>query len=304
MGAPGPVPSGAVAGMCGIQLQRASIHVLLITIHGCDAVGVLCGHVPDPPQVPALRVKWDPRDPPGAVVSPDTSGSDGTPGDVTPPAVASTKPLSDSQRELLACMFAAVKALFVAGALPLLPRCVELVECVRRGRTLHTTTIRNEHAYYCCVAQLLKLLQDGTPTVTADGGTNDSGDASSPTRRLPGLGRALTLPSPTAGGGGATAGAGAGGAKQHSLAPSWHRGVVCGEQRLLVPALVTGLKAWHIRSSSTFYPKRNYEAVRSAPYREARRWPCCSVKSTGERAYVLPWSGVGTRIWRRAFVWW
>ena len=207
------------------------------------------------------------------------------------------------------------RSLFVAGALPLLPRCVELVECVRRGRTLHTATIRNEHAYYCCVAQLLELLQDGTPTVTADGGTNDSGDASSPTRRLPGLGRALTLPSPTAGGGGATAGAGAGSGEQgprplyvfgdsHSLAPSWHRVVVCGEQRLLVPALVTGLKAWHIRPSSTFYPKRNYEAVRSAPYREARRWPCCSVKSTGERAYVLPWSGVGTRIWRRAFVWW
>ena len=50
----------------------------------------------------------------------------------------------------------------------------------------------------------------------------------------------------------------------HSLAPSWHRVVVCGEQRLLMPALVTGLKAWHIRPSSTFYPKRNYEAVRSA----------------------------------------
>ena len=30
-------------------------------------------------------------------------------------------------------------------------------ERVRAGRTLHTTTIRNEHAYYCCIAQLLEF---------------------------------------------------------------------------------------------------------------------------------------------------
>ena len=64
----------------------------------------------------------------------------------------------------------------------------------------------------------------------------------------------------------------------HSLAPSWHRVVVCGEQRLLMPALVTGLKAWHIRPSSTFYPKRNYEAVRSPVlYHEGRLSCRCSL---------------------------
>ncbi len=29
-----------------------------------------------------------------------------------------------------------------------------LTEPIRAGRELHTTTIRNEHAYYCCIAQL------------------------------------------------------------------------------------------------------------------------------------------------------
>jgi lysophospholipase L1-like esterase len=31
--------------------------------------------------------------------------------------------------------------------------------------------------------------------------------------------------------------------------------------RLLVPALVTGLKAWHLRDGSDFFPKANFESV-------------------------------------------
>ena len=40
----------------------------------------------------------------------------------------------------------------------MLPRLVYLIETVRKHYDLHLTTIRNEHAYYCCIAQLLETL--------------------------------------------------------------------------------------------------------------------------------------------------
>lgn len=37
-----------------------------------------------------------------------------------------------------------------------------------------------------------------------------------------------------------------------------------GAPRLLTPLLVTGLKAWHLRPASRFYPKRQFEATLAA----------------------------------------
>eukprot|EP01114_Cavostelium_apophysatum_P020245 TRINITY_DN673_c0_g1_i1.p1 TRINITY_DN673_c0_g1~~TRINITY_DN673_c0_g1_i1.p1 ORF type:complete len:210 (+),score=50.56 TRINITY_DN673_c0_g1_i1:48-677(+) len=44
----------------------------------------------------------------------------------------------------------------------------------------------------------------------------------------------------------------------HSLSPAWKVIRFRGEPRLLRPALVTGLKAWHLRSESKFFPKNNF----------------------------------------------
>ncbi len=41
----------------------------------------------------------------------------------------------------------------------------------------------------------------------------------------------------------------------HTLPTAWQRVIVEGISRVLVPKLVTGLKHWHLRPESDFYPK-------------------------------------------------
>ena len=47
----------------------------------------------------------------------------------------------------------------------------------------------------------------------------------------------------------------------HSLSPAWRSLRWRGGRHLLRPVLVTGLKTWHLRPSSDFYPKANFEAA-------------------------------------------
>jgi hypothetical protein len=90
------------------------------------------------------------------------------------------RPYSAEELDLLAFFCTLVKIVFIVGALDLVQTLVKLIgahcalthiararllvnslpthsppEPVREGRELHTTTIRNEHAYYCCIAQLM-----------------------------------------------------------------------------------------------------------------------------------------------------
>lgn len=41
----------------------------------------------------------------------------------------------------------------------------------------------------------------------------------------------------------------------HCLTAAWRAVTLRGERRTLVPLLTTGLKAWHLRAASRFYPK-------------------------------------------------
>ena len=41
----------------------------------------------------------------------------------------------------------------------------------------------------------------------------------------------------------------------HSLSPGWRTLQHRGAQRMLQPMLVTGLKMWHLRDDSRFFPK-------------------------------------------------
>ncbi|GMF19376.1 unnamed protein product [Phytophthora lilii] len=143
--------------------------------------------------------------------------------------------LSEAELDLLACFFTIVKILFVNGKLVALPSLIRVLEPLRFGRELHRTTIRNEQAYYTCIAQLLSI---------------DSG-----LERNPPL--AISQPSPdniyVCG-------------DSHTLATAWRKIDVNGQTTLLRPALVTGLKHWHLRKESTFYPKLNFwRAVASIP---------------------------------------
>ena len=87
---------------------------------------------------------------------------------------------------------------------------------------LHQTSVRNEHAYYCCVAQV--LCEDRRDTGVYDDEIYVCGDS-------------------------------------HTLAPAWKVLQVKQKRLRLKPALVTGLKHWHLRREGTFYPKRNFYYV-------------------------------------------
>ncbi|POM78678.1 Hypothetical protein PHPALM_3765 [Phytophthora palmivora] len=138
--------------------------------------------------------------------------------------------LSEAELDLLACCFTVVKILFINGQLSVLPSLIHMLEPLRIGRNLHRTTIRNEQAYYACITQLLSIetgLVRCLPQTVSDATTGVvyvCGDS-------------------------------------HTLATAWRTIDFHGQSTLLRPALVTGLKHWHLRKESTFYPKLNFWCV-------------------------------------------
>lgn len=130
--------------------------------------------------------------------------------------------LAAEELDLLAVFFTVAKLLYVStGDLQRISRVVRKVEECRRSRELHTTSIRNEHAYYCCIAQLLACKEFPLPS-----------------------GKPIYIMGDS-----------------HCLTPSWSSIEVKGEQRLLWPKLVTGCKMWHLNKESQFFPKANFYAV-------------------------------------------
>jgi len=131
-------------------------------------------------------------------------------------------PYNEQELDLLALFYTAVKILFVSGHTEHILRLAEKIEPIRGSYELHLTTIRNENAYYCCVVQL--LICPGLYDKPAGKPLYVVGDS-------------------------------------HSLSPSWRSIQVKGEDRLLLGRLVTGLKMWHLRPESRFFPKANFEAA-------------------------------------------
>lgn len=139
---------------------------------------------------------------------------------------------SAADLDFLALLMTACKLLFLQGRLAALPALVNAIEPARVGRSLHLTLIRNEHAYFCCLAQLLPSLQAAAPSLA-----------------LPAHDRVLHVL-----------------ADSHCLPYGWRLIRPRGERVLLRPLLVTGLKAWHLREASDFFPKANFwHAVSALP---------------------------------------
>ena len=133
---------------------------------------------------------------------------------------------NETELDVLALGYTAVKVLYVAGALSCLPKLIELVESARKVKDLHLTRVRNENAYYCCIAQLMTSMPLPLPTLPPLYVVGDS----------------------------------------HSLAPAWRTVSYAGSPHLLVPRLVTGCKIWHLREASDFFPRYNFDAaVKSIP---------------------------------------
>ncbi|TYZ62063.1 hypothetical protein PybrP1_010063 [[Pythium] brassicae (nom. inval.)] len=119
---------------------------------------------------------------------------------------ATLSPLEQDELDLLACFFTVVK--------------------------LHRTAIRNEQAYYSCIAQLLSVSDRfvGPPTLA-----KAASESETPAIFVCG--------------------------DSHTLATAWREIRVRGEPVVLRPALVTGLKHWHLRKHAVFYPKANFWRV-------------------------------------------
>mmetsp|Transcript_18834 Transcript_18834/g.31491 ORF Transcript_18834/g.31491 Transcript_18834/m.31491 type:complete len:731 (+) Transcript_18834:36-2228(+) len=128
---------------------------------------------------------------------------------------------SSEDLDLLALFYTSVKILFVMGALEAASALVCLVEPARAVKDLHLTLVRNENAYYCCAAQLLTSMPMPLPSLPLLYIAGDS----------------------------------------HSLSPAWRTIMWQGKPHLLRPMLVTGLKAWHLRTESDFFPKANFHAA-------------------------------------------
>lgn len=156
-----------------------------------------------------------------------------------------TQQYNSNELDLLAVFFTLIKIFYVVGALELITPLSKLIgkptiflknllnfkmvfffffsfkEPVRDKRDLHLTTVRNEHAYYCCIIQLMDYhslpLPKHKPIYVA-------GDS-------------------------------------HSMSLAWQTIQVKDTSRIIHPMLVTGLKIWHLRPNSKFYPKFNFKNV-------------------------------------------
>jgi len=155
---------------------------------------------------------------------------------------------SSEALDALAAAFCAVKLLFVTGSVARAQQAAAVVERARAASAvaLHTTHIRNEAAYYSCVAALLRDYPVAQPPAVPAAG--------------------CTPPTPIYLLG-----------DSHVLAAAWRRVPLRGASRVLVPQLVTGVKAWHLRPGCRFYPAAQWAAA-------AQRLPdaCAVVAVVGE----------------------
>ena len=163
--------------------------------------------------------------------SPTPRALAGLPGDTgaESPDPSGLKPAGtydETALDVLALGYTAVKVLYIGGALEQLPKLIKLIEPARQVKDLHLTRVRNENAYYCCVAQLMVTLPLPLPSLPPLYVMGDS----------------------------------------HTLAPAWRTVTYKGSEHLLVPKLVTGCKVWHLRDASDFFPKYNFDsALKSIP---------------------------------------
>jgi len=123
--------------------------------------------------------------------------------------------------DLIALYCTLVKILYINGRLEFIAPLAAIINPIREGRPIHETKIRNEHAYFCTIDQLMvyhTLPKPNNPIIYF------AGDS-------------------------------------HVLACAYQNVTFNGVEHTIKPLLVTGLKYWHLRAKSHFYPKYNFWAV-------------------------------------------
>ncbi|GAQ83868.1 hypothetical protein KFL_001660050 [Klebsormidium nitens] len=162
----------------------------------------------------------------------NSSQNGATPAHEAEPLAGSSAPAKiaygSEQLDVLAVLFTVVKILYLGGAVERARQLAEKVEKARAlsEKALHETMVRNEAAYFGCIYQVFTEYPLSRPLPPAD---------SFPPLYLVG--------------------------DSHCLTPAWRTVELRGAPRLLAPLLVTGLKCWHLRDESVFYPKIQFENV-------------------------------------------
>jgi tetratricopeptide (TPR) repeat protein len=167
-----------------------------------------------------------------------------------------TELLSNESLDLLALGFTAAKILYLQGRLCRLPALVAVLE---RGRTIskkpiHQTSIRNEHAFYICIASVLSMRASSQEyreynlvAVLQETQGQPEQRSLSCTDPLSHEAFAAAAKNPLYFVG-----------DSHVLSLAWSVLSTATGPRLVIPKLVTGVKQWHMRKESCFYPKHEF----------------------------------------------
>ncbi|XP_062521933.1 uncharacterized protein LOC134196728 isoform X2 [Corticium candelabrum] len=140
-------------------------------------------------------------------------------------------PYSAEQLDLVAFYFTLVKILYFSGALELIKPLCSVLDMAHSGRELHLSTIRNENAYFCCISQVIKV-----PGMYVFGSSDEKPEFIY------------------------FAG------ESHAISPAWRSITYQGRHHVIHPIVATGLKLWHLRPESKFYPKiAFYNAMKRVP---------------------------------------
>lgn len=273
------VPAGAVSGAVPYSMHSGTGHDGYVSVVSLTADGV-------------VRVLDEGEDGAGAAATTSTNADDDSYANIT---LAS----EDASLDILAIAFTVVKLLFTSGRLECIPHFARLVEPTRVAlqkqgqKSIHETHIRNEHAYYLCVVQIVashssmylaavesRMAEAAAAAATSATEAPSTSASASPSpleglycwlrdRRDPALPAAASASGPSAAAGGVVYVCG----DSHCLSSAWcdltpdssyGSGITSGTGAgaaaarpvfTLVPKLVTGLKHWHLRPESDFYPK-------------------------------------------------
>ena len=204
---------------------------------------------------------------------------------------------SNAELDLLALFATVVKVLFLQGRLHLLPGLYRVLEPCRMQseKSLHETTIRNEMAYLQEIAQLLCYRAAHASYGLSELGTSSSASQAglynlSPLLDVSRSSKPAVKPSSSSSSSSSCVPSSSSGPRSawtttesapitevpsvlraaaqrpiyvlgdsHSVSPAWSVLSVRGEARLLVPRLATGVKHWHLRAESDFYPRAHFQ---------------------------------------------
>lgn len=176
--------------------------------------------------------------------------------------------------DTLALAMTAVKILYCQGDIPAIPLLIKTIDSMRRlsKKPIHLTNIRNENAYFTCIAYTLSSRVENLSRVVngfsfdeLESSNTKTADFSLTNANLQVLAfsnpfkssvfaESVSNPVFIVG-------------DSHIIPPSWSLLNINNHPRLVIPKLVTGIKHYHFHNDNVhFYPRLNFfNAIQSLP---------------------------------------